>query len=607
MRRTILVTGLVVLLVAAPLMSGSSARVSGPAQFADVLSRTRVPFQPLSIATGFGSVWVAGDLGVSRIDPGTDAIVAEVSVGGVASVAANEAGLWISSYVQDQVARIDPSTNEVVWTTNVTGPVRLAIGEGALWASSPMAGTVTKLDPATGAVMATITVLRDVPAVLAFGSESSNQGFAPGLAVGEGSVWVAVRSANKLVRIDPSTDRVSARISLGGTDPVEVAVGDGYVWVNDFNEELIRRVDPHTLLVQAFPLPDYASQILTAPEGVWVSTFHYASLVAGTGSAGVLELDPQSGQVERYLKIHPAPAGGYWAIALGFGDLWVTTSHFEEAVDDMLFRIDPSRSLDHASIPTVIEPTAGVLPVTVAQSVPFTSGQPCQESGRDCQQLTDVYTPTSSGTHPVVVLAHGNCGPAGCKRYLGNLADVLALGGAVVFNVDYGDPQHQRSNLELRTSDLACAVRFARAHAADYGGDPSRVTLVAHLAAAQQGGIVALDGDARVGASCLALSGSASPDAFVAIADAPGRDEMPPLGGNPGLEVRLLIGARDAKMIPTSAERVDGFLSELVAAGYDATLTVIPHATYGAYAGHGAIDVGSDRPTVDTILDVASS
>jgi dienelactone hydrolase len=221
-------------------------------------------------------------------------------------------------------------------------------------------------------------------------------------------------------------------------------------------------------------------------------------------------------------------------------------------------------------------------------------------------QATDVYTPITAGDHPVVVLAHETCGDAGCKRYLANLADVLALEGTVVFNPDFGDPQGFREEGGLRTRDLACAVRFAREHAAEFGGDSGSVTLVAHLSASRRAGKVALAGDQLVGPNCLAESGTALPDAFVAIADAPAPDQLPDLGGNPGLEVRVLIGSRDPKWWPAAAARTDGFVDALSAAGYDATLTVVPHATYADPTAHGAIDVGSDRVTVDTILTVAA-
>ena len=138
-KRFSLVGVLTVVFVASGIAPISSAAPRS-ARFADVVSRTRIPFEPLAIADGFGSIWVATDLGVSRIDPATGEIVAQVGVGGVASVATGPAGVFISSYADDRVARIDPSTNQIVWSTPVPGPLRIAAGRGCAVGLEPGGG-----------------------------------------------------------------------------------------------------------------------------------------------------------------------------------------------------------------------------------------------------------------------------------------------------------------------------------------------------------------------------------------------------------------------------------------------------------------------------------
>ena len=229
---------------------------------------------------------------------------------------------------------------------------------------------------------------------------------------------------------------------------------------------------------------------------------------------------------------------------------------FESGVDEVLYQIDPNRSLSSPSLPPIIEPPPGILPVTISQQVPLTSGHACTTPGADCRQLADVYAPSGPGPHPVIVLAHEYCGQAGCKRYLDLLAAVLSVDGAVVFNAEFGDPQNGNSHGWLKSRDLACAVRFARSRAASYGGDPSRVTLVSHLSASWSAATVALDGDTHVGDNCLATNGSALPDAFVGIGDAPNKAHTPDFGGNAGLQVRMIIGSRDAAVTPAAFRRV---------------------------------------------------
>jgi acetyl esterase/lipase len=101
--------------------------------------------------------------------------------------------------------------------------------------------------------------------------------------------------------------------------------------------------------------------------------------------------------------------------------------------------------------------------VEIEQGVPYT----------DAASL-DVHAPRRPRLAPVVVTLHGCCGD---KHDLTALAHGLAEQGAVVFNASWrigadaaGYPQaYERA---------ACAVRFARARARLYGGDPGRVTLV---------------------------------------------------------------------------------------------------------------------------------
>jgi hypothetical protein len=146
--------------------------------------------------------------------------------------------------------------------------------------------------------------------------------------------------------------------------------------------------------------------------------------------------------------------------------------------------------------------------------------------------------------------------------------------------------------------ELACADRFARARAADYGGKPGWVTMVAG-GAADQGLVKALAGDdskardqfaaGRGGppaqADCVVTQGSAQVDAYVGWAEAPTamksrKDQDPELrqlcspyaniGKTPGLRARLFYGPRDQVV---SSERVVAIVQVLKAAGYDASLT----------------------------------
>ena len=69
---------------------------------------------PTGIVFGAGSVWVTNSLDgtVSRIDPGTNSVVATIPTGnGPAALDADDSGVWVSNQFDGTVVRIDPTTN----------------------------------------------------------------------------------------------------------------------------------------------------------------------------------------------------------------------------------------------------------------------------------------------------------------------------------------------------------------------------------------------------------------------------------------------------------------------------------------------------------------
>jgi acetyl esterase/lipase len=100
----------------------------------------------------------------------------------------------------------------------------------------------------------------------------------------------------------------------------------------------------------------------------------------------------------------------------------------------------------------------------------------------------DVYAPAKAGPWPVVVTFHGAPGssPATDRGGLSEKARRVAELGFVVFNASWG---HQPGGdvdaptydgLQAVGSQAACAVEFARVHAAEYGGDPATMIVFGH-------------------------------------------------------------------------------------------------------------------------------
>jgi YVTN family beta-propeller protein len=198
-----------------------------------------------SLAAAEGAVWVENpypQLSVLRIDPARDRVAATFRAGGPPSfgfdsgtaggvpgasgIAVGDAAIWVGTDVG--VVRIGVRSNGVSATIRlgVVIPTALAFGDGAIWVAARPGfrccppetvgtGTLTRIDPATNSVEATIPI----------------GGNPAGLAVGEGSIWIADPSTRSVVRVDPETNRVVARIEVGAR-PRGIAVGGGSVWIS---------------------------------------------------------------------------------------------------------------------------------------------------------------------------------------------------------------------------------------------------------------------------------------------------------------------------------------------------------------------------------------
>ena len=157
------------------------------------------------------------------------------------------------------------------------------------------------------------------------------------VAVGPSGVWVLNRRHDKpdaLVRVDPATDAVLARLPVGGVVS-RLAVGeDGGVWLYRTAMTLVRpelvRVDPSTNRVAdtiALPpgppgIPTGASALLVAGGSVWLADQHNR----------LFQVDPAS------RRVHEVTDGGHSLaidhLAYAGGWVWGNWSL-------LLHRIDP--------------------------------------------------------------------------------------------------------------------------------------------------------------------------------------------------------------------------------------------------------------------------
>jgi len=131
--------------------------------------------------------------------------------------------------------------------------------------------------------------------------------------VAAGAVWVPNEADGTVTRIDPSTNRVVATIRIG--DPQRlVAAGCGPDSVHSFMFD--------TLLNRRCDLP---SSLAGDARSVWA---------ADNLGRGLARIDPATNRVVERIALNADP----FAIALGYGSLWVT-SYFNEPHE--VLRVDP--------------------------------------------------------------------------------------------------------------------------------------------------------------------------------------------------------------------------------------------------------------------------
>ena len=117
--------------------------------------------------------------------------------------------------------------------------------------------------------------------------------------------------------------------------------------------------------------------------------------------------------------------------------------------------------------------------------------------GSGVRQQLDVYRPTAvagaaASPAPVIVFVHGGSWRSGDKRLYRWLGKSLASQGFVAVLVNYGLMPTVR--FPDSAKDVAAAVAYAYRHAAEWGGNPERLTLMGHSAGAHLTALVAYDG-----------------------------------------------------------------------------------------------------------------
>jgi hypothetical protein len=149
----------------------------------------------LAFAADDREVWIATERTVDVLDPSTLVGLSSHPVAGATAITLDARAAWIALRADHQIIRIDRTSLATAATISLPGePGAVTTGGGFIWVTIPGADRVVRIDPATNEISASITVVS--PSAMAF--------------VG-GRVWVLDASASALTQIDPVTSVTQVR------------------------------------------------------------------------------------------------------------------------------------------------------------------------------------------------------------------------------------------------------------------------------------------------------------------------------------------------------------------------------------------------------------
>jgi YVTN family beta-propeller protein len=207
---------------AANLGAGTVTLVNAPGlDFRDPRPALAVGGGAVALDVDAGVLWVTvargedGPGAVERLDLERRRHLSTTPVGVFpASVAVSRAEAWVANY-RDGTVTIVGSDGRVRKTIRVgRGPITVAADERGIWVGLFWENEVVRIDPVRRTIVARVKVGDGIW----------------GMDVAPGALWVANRDSSSLMRIDTRTNRVAASVSVAAP-PYGVAYADGRLWI----------------------------------------------------------------------------------------------------------------------------------------------------------------------------------------------------------------------------------------------------------------------------------------------------------------------------------------------------------------------------------------
>ncbi len=228
--------------------------------------------EPISVAVGFDSVWIAdGDreaLIRAPLEAPDDRVI--IPLADPTDVVVSPRSVWVAQEDADSVAKVNPETNAVEEILPVAdGPRSVSYGDGGVWVACIEAGTVLRIDAGEAEVQGKPieagtrpndiavgetgiwvidnlegVVRRIDPEKLIAGNPIEVGARPRGVVADSGSIWVANSEDGTVTRIDESRRHQVGEPIEVGAEPADISAGGGSIWTANFDDDTVSRIEP---------------------------------------------------------------------------------------------------------------------------------------------------------------------------------------------------------------------------------------------------------------------------------------------------------------------------------------------------------------------------
>ena len=187
-------------------------------------------------------------------------------------------------FTDTELVRVDAASGRLVdrfgiaETRHLHGLAWVARCADSLWVANEVEGQVVRVDPETGAVEARLSLP-----------------YAWSVACGDGGLWVTSSTSGDVRRIDPSSNSFVATAEVPPPHP-NLAVGGGYAWTTNETNGTLYKIDRRGTIVATYQTGDGARQLSFDAGTVWV---------ANTDAGTVTGIEAATGAERSFRFGHP--------------------------------------------------------------------------------------------------------------------------------------------------------------------------------------------------------------------------------------------------------------------------------------------------------------